>query len=977
MLIGSTFRMKWNELPKLAFVALAYAFIAKLMLGFFSANGIVSIVWPPSGIAVAALLIGGKKYWPAIFAGALLGNALTGTPVVISTLIAIGNAAEALTCIYLLDFHSRFDPSFRKPRDYWKLVISAAIGASVSALIGCITLLTFKTLDGATFSANLISWWQGDFLGIILLTPLIMVWRYPTQIRESFSHVVELVILLLLAFLFGQAVFLGWFHNSIGLIARGYWMFLFVVWAAARFERRGTLSIILMFAIQALVGAANHTGFFGTDITETGLNNFWFYMLIMTVVGASLSVLMAERRLDEIELRKSEEKLKSASHYSRSLIEASLDPFVTISAEGKVMDVNQATENVTGRTRDELIGTDFSDYFTEPEKARKGYQQVFSVGYVTDYPLAIRHASGKITDVLYNASVYRDEENRIAGVIAAARDVTQQKITERQLIESLALMKSAQDAAHLGVYITDLVAKSWTSDRIFDEIFGLEENSERSFASWEKMVHPSDRERLFREYEQSLKNHEETMFDEYRILRGDDVRWIAGWGQSIYGPDNEPIKQIGVVQDITERKLAEMELEKHRNHLEELITQRSAEIVHLNQQLEKRALEAESASIAKSTFLANMSHEIRTPMNAVVGYTELLKARSNNLTDAQMDKLSKISNASEHLLSVINDILDISKIEAGKLQLENVGFVYSDVLDKVGEMIKDRLVTKGLTYEVENNDGLQTFVGDPTRITQMLLNYLGNAIKFTERGCVSLRTKLLKETDHDMLVRFEVEDTGKGLSPEEQSRLFTAFEQADSSITRKHGGSGLGLAITKHLAELMGGEVGVESVPDKGSTFWFTARLGKVRKQSNEADLNNTETNSMEALIKLNHAGKRVLIAEDNPVNRDLVSEMLSETGLVLDFAEDGKVALNKAQANTYDLILMDMQMPEMSGVDAAKAIRQLPAYATTPIIAMTGNAFAEDRKACLEAGMNDHLAKPMKPEDLYQALLKWLGGKA
>ncbi len=413
----------------------------------------------------------------------------------------------------------------------------------------------------------------------------------------------------------------------------------------------------------------------------------------------------------------------------------------------------------------------------------------------------------------------------------------------------------------------------------------------------------------------------------------------------------------------------EAELERHRQHLEVQVADRTKE-------LQIAVKRAESASIAKSTFLANMSHEIRTPMNAVVGYTELLKARSNNLTDAQMDKLSKISNASEHLLSVINDILDISKIEAGKLQLENVGFVYSDVLDKVGEMIKDRLVTKGLTYEVENNDGLQTFVGDPTRITQMLLNYLGNAIKFTERGCVSLRTKLLKETDHDMLVRFEVEDTGKGLSPEEQSRLFTAFEQADSSITRKHGGSGLGLAITKHLAELMGGEVGVESVPDKGSTFWFTARLGKVRKQSNEADLNNTETNSMEALIKRDHSGKRVLIADDNEVNRDLVGEMLSETGLVLDFAEDGKVALNKAQANSYDLILMDMQMPEMSGVDAAKAIRQLPAYATTPIIAMTGNAFAEDRKACIEAGMNDHLAKPMKPEDLYQILLEWLGGE-
>jgi CheY-like chemotaxis protein len=259
----------------------------------------------------------------------------------------------------------------------------------------------------------------------------------------------------------------------------------------------------------------------------------------------------------------------------------------------------------------------------------------------------------------------------------------------------------------------------------------------------------------------------------------------------------------------------------------------------------------------------------------------------------------------------------------------------------------------------------------------MLINYLSNAVKFTEKGGITFRTKVLEESNDDFLVRFEVEDSGIGLNEENKSRLFTAFEQADNTSTRKHGGTGLGLAITKHLAELMGGEVGFQSVPGKGSTFWFTARLGKVKAQPVPATSSCNETISTEALLKRDHSGKHVLIAEDNEFNRELVGLMLSETGLILDFAEDGKVALDKAQSKLYDLILMDMQMPEMSGVDSTKAILQLPAHAATPIIALTGNAFAEDRQICLEAGMNDHLAKPMKAEELHQTMLKWLDYKS
>lgn len=384
---------------------------------------------------------------------------------------------------------------------------------------------------------------------------------------------------------------------------------------------------------------------------------------------------------------------------------------------------------------------------------------------------------------------------------------------------------------------------------------------------------------------------------------------------------------------------------------------------------------AESANIAKSMFLANISHEIRNPMGAIIGYTELLLNKSDNLTGEQKANLARISSSSEHLLSLINDILDFSKIEAGKLELEHVEFDCSSVLDRVLHIV-EHLNVKGLDLSIECNLTCEKLVGDPTRLSQMLLNYLSNAIKFTEKGSVALRIRAIEESDHDILIRVEIEDSGTGISPEQQSRLFTAFNQADNSITRKHGGTGLGLAITKHLAKLMSGDVGVESILGKGSTFWFTARLGKIQTQPVTVASNCIETVSAEVLLKRDHSGKRVLVVEDDEFNRDLVGEMLSNTGLILDFAEDGKIALDKAQSKSYDLILMDMQMPEMSGVDSTKAIRQLPAYETTPIIAMTGNAFAEDRQTCLQAGMNDHLAKPTRQEELYRALVKWLGVK-
>jgi hypothetical protein len=386
-------------------------------------------------------------------------------------------------------------------------------------------------------------------------------------------------------------------------------------------------------------------------------------------------------------------------------------------------------------------------------------------------------------------------------------------------------------------------------------------------------------------------------------------------------------------------------------------------------ELKVALVRAEAGSKARSEFLANMSHEIRTPLNAITGMVYIL--RRSSITEEQANKLDKIENASNHLLAIINDVLDLSKIESGKFSLASDRFNVSEAIENVSNMISTRAKIKNLAYAVETDDLPEILVGDDTRLKQALLNYLTNAVKFTEQGSITLRAHVIEDTADSVLLRFEVSDTGSGIANETLPRLFASFEQADNSISRKYGGTGLGLAITKKIARLMDGDVGVESELGKGSTFWLTVRLGKC-ETSTEAISTYSAAEAEETLKRI-YAGTRILLVEDEPINREVALSLLEDVGLVVDIAEDGEEAVRLASDEDYTLILMDMQMPKMDGITATRKIRLQANKSRIPILAITANAYAEDKSRCFEAGMDDFITKPLSPDILYETLLNWL----
>ncbi len=517
------------------------------------------------------------------------------------------------------------------------------------------------------------------------------------------------------------------------------------------------------------------------------------------------------------------------SLYTRSLIEASLDPLVTISNAGKIMDMNQALSNITGITRIKLTGTDFFDYFTEPHKAREIYQEVFAKGSVADFPLTLRHNKGKLTDVLFNGSVFKDDAGKVMGVVIVARDVTEQKRIASELVEAKVFAEFATGIA------------------------------------------------------ESAKSKAETA-----------------------------------------------------------------------------TRTAEDAVKAKQQFLSNMSHEIRTPMNAIIGFTKVVL--KTELSEKQKEYLQAIKLSGDALIVLINDILDLAKVDAGKMRFEQTPFKMASSISAMLHLFETKIQEKNLELvKVYDSNIPEVLVGDPVRLHQIILNLVSNSVKFTTEGVITITVHLLQEDDEKVTIEFAVEDTGIGIPETKIENIFENFQQATSGTSRLYGGTGLGLAIVKQLVEAQNGTITVRSKMGEGSIFSFTLSFLKTKF---EAEVEALFFESEKEVKNIS-----VLVVEDIALNQLLMKTLLDDFGFSRDFASNGRIAIEMLEKKSYDIILMDLQMPEMNGFEATTHIRKVM-KSTVPIIALTADVTTVDLAKCKAVGMNDYIAKPVDERILYNKIV-------
>ena len=666
-------------------------------------------------------------------------------------------------------------------------------------------------------------------------------------------------------------------------------------------------------------------------------------------------------------IKQAQKALLESEKLFRAVTDCSpLSIFISEGIDQNFSYINPTTLNLFGYTTDEIKQVSdwwslaYPDYeyrqWVSDEWDRRVVIAIETQTSIEPMEVIVTCKNGMKKNILWGFSNIGDHN------IAFGLDLTKRKQAEIALQTSEKKFRLIADSLPIAIMVSNLSSRleekvSYLNPQ-FTALFGYTLEEIPSLEVWWSLVDPDQvvkqeiRQQWNSKGDKNLNNrlieHQEVFvrckegiqrYIEFRSVSTDDLSVMIG-------------------SDHTDRKRQEKELDEYRYHLERLVDEKTIELIAAKDI-------AEAANRAKSSFLSNMSHEIRTPMNAILGFTYFLK---HELKDPkQIEKLDNINHAAKHLLSIINDILSLSKIEAGRVELEKIPFKIIDTLNNAKIIITEQIEAKKLelVYDIDPRLVDLTLIGDPLRISQMLLNYLTNAAKFTAQGRITLRARVESEQEDNVMLKLEVQDTGIGISEDQQSNLFQPFIQAEVSTTRQYGGTGLGLTINRRLAQLMGGNAGVVSKLGQGSSFWATACL----KRGNSVSIENKPI-TFEANIR---EGALILLVEDNEMNQEIGIMLLESKGLLVDIANDGSEAISMIKNNHYDLILMDIQMPVMNGLEATRHIRQLDCGQTIPIIAMTANAFEDDQKDCIEVGMNGFVSKPIEPNDLYSTLAQWI----